>query len=263
MAAAYESAIPENLALLHRGEEELRLKAFEILAQSERLQLHVALVETAMDLADTFLSRAGALRGDMARRDGGRGGASGASATGRRDAPATARGFPRIAGPSPSRRQARARCARAAERRFPASSATGAEARQGRALRRPGKIVGFALHAEQRIGRRGQRPIWTASTAHLRFQPARRVSSRPTGGGYRLAHSPRAGRAGEAAQLEICPQPRRARQAATTCWVCFPRPATPNSTTSPGFSHTGSGLMPMPTPGGVPVAMRSPGSSVM
>ena len=54
MAAAYESAIPENLALLHRGEEELRLKAFEIIAQSERLQLHVALVETAMDLADTF-----------------------------------------------------------------------------------------------------------------------------------------------------------------------------------------------------------------
>lgn len=54
MAATCESAIPDNLALLHRGEEELRLRALEIIGMSERLQLHVALVEVAMDLADTF-----------------------------------------------------------------------------------------------------------------------------------------------------------------------------------------------------------------
>ena len=42
-----------------------------------------------------------------------------------------------------------------------------------------------------------------------------------------------------------------------------PSPSIPSSTTSPAFRYTGSGLMPMPTPAGVPVLMTSPGSSVM
>ena len=41
-----------------------------------------------------------------------------------------------------------------------------------------------------------------------------------------------------------------------------PTPSTPASTTSPGHSHS-CGVLPAPTPSGVPVAMMSPGSSVM
>ena len=37
----------------------------------------------------------------------------------------------------------------------------------------------------------------------------------------------------------------------------------PSVTTSPAFRYWGFGFMPMPTPGGVPVVMTSPGSSVM
>jgi hypothetical protein len=37
----------------------------------------------------------------------------------------------------------------------------------------------------------------------------------------------------------------------------------PTRMTLPGLRNTGSGLTPMPTPGGVPVLMTSPGSSVM
>jgi len=54
---------------------------------------------------------------------------------------------------------------------------------------------------------------------------------------------------------------------ATTFWVCSPRPSMPRCITSPRFKNTGAGLpsflTPMPTPGGVPVVMMSPGSSVM
>jgi hypothetical protein len=42
----------------------------------------------------------------------------------------------------------------------------------------------------------------------------------------------------------------------------LPRPVISIRHTSPGCSHTG-GFMPRPTPGGVPVAMISPGDSVM
>ena len=48
----------------------------------------------------------------------------------------------------------------------------------------------------------------------------------------------------------------------TTVWRCEPRPSTPSSMTSPGFTNTG-GFMPRPTPAGVPVMTMSPGSSVM
>ena len=51
--------------------------------------------------------------------------------------------------------------------------------------------------------------------------------------------------------------------AATTCCVCSPRPCTPRRMVWPGLRNTGSGFMPRPTPGGVPVLMMSPACSVM
>ena len=53
-----------------------------------------------------------------------------------------------------------------------------------------------------------------------------------------------------------------ARDHATTFCVCSPSPATPRRMLSPGFKKRG-GFMPMPTPGGVPVVMMSPGWSDM
>lgn len=47
----------------------------------------------------------------------------------------------------------------------------------------------------------------------------------------------------------------------TTVFVMLPIPSTWQVTTSPSFSHSG-GLRKQPTPGGVPVNMRSPGCSV-
>lgn len=46
---------------------------------------------------------------------------------------------------------------------------------------------------------------------------------------------------------------------ATMVWVCSPNPSMPTLTTSPALRNTGVGLMPRPTPGGVPVRIRSPG----
>src|SRR6266702_1272772 len=54
----------------------------------------------------------------------------------------------------------------------------------------------------------------------------------------------------------------RRHQIATTGCLMTPTPSTPASTTSPGHSHSW-GVLPAPTPSGVPVAMMSPGSSVM
>jgi hypothetical protein len=51
----------------------------------------------------------------------------------------------------------------------------------------------------------------------------------------------------------------RLHRGASTVWRWHPRPSMPSSMTSPGWSQTG-GRNPMPTPGGVPVLMRSPGS---
>src|SRR4029079_472010 len=48
-----------------------------------------------------------------------------------------------------------------------------------------------------------------------------------------------------------------------TFWRERPSPSMPSSTTSPTLRYTGSGLMPRPTPAGVPVLMTSPGSRDM
>ena len=74
--------------------------------------------------------------------------------------------------------------------------------------------------------------------------------------GTRVAHGPQAPRA------EV------QRTNAWTVWVCSPNPSMPRCITSPGRRKRGAGvpsfyLMPMPTPGGVPVVSTSPGSSVM
>lgn len=46
--------IPDNLARLHIGEEELRSKSLELIERDSKLRLHVQLIEVAMDLADMF-----------------------------------------------------------------------------------------------------------------------------------------------------------------------------------------------------------------
>jgi hypothetical protein len=52
--SATHNAIPRNLASLHAGEEFLRGKAIDLLAGDERLRLHLAITEAAMDLADVL-----------------------------------------------------------------------------------------------------------------------------------------------------------------------------------------------------------------
>lgn len=47
-------AIPPNLASLHAGEEFLHSKAIGLIAGDERLRLHLAITEAAMDLADVL-----------------------------------------------------------------------------------------------------------------------------------------------------------------------------------------------------------------
>ncbi|MGR8965730.1 hypothetical protein [Rhizobium leguminosarum] len=46
--------VPENLARLHDGEEQLRAKALDVVAGDRRLHLHLATIEAAMDLANVF-----------------------------------------------------------------------------------------------------------------------------------------------------------------------------------------------------------------
>lgn len=48
------TGITANLDRLHQSEELLRGKALEIIATDERLQLHLVVIERAMDLADTL-----------------------------------------------------------------------------------------------------------------------------------------------------------------------------------------------------------------
>ncbi|MFB9985059.1 hypothetical protein ACFSQQ_41010 [Mesorhizobium kowhaii] len=46
--------IPDNLARLHDGEERLRTRALAVIAGDPHLQLHLATIEAAMDVADVF-----------------------------------------------------------------------------------------------------------------------------------------------------------------------------------------------------------------
>lgn len=48
------ASIPENLELLHTGEEQLRAKAIELVAADEKLLLHLHVSERAMDVLDYF-----------------------------------------------------------------------------------------------------------------------------------------------------------------------------------------------------------------
>ena len=48
------SIILAKLAGLHHGEERLREKAIDLVQGDQRLQLHLSIVEAAMDLADVF-----------------------------------------------------------------------------------------------------------------------------------------------------------------------------------------------------------------
>ena len=49
-----KNIIPENLALLHHGEEGLRAKALALVANDDRMALHLNVVERAMDLSDVL-----------------------------------------------------------------------------------------------------------------------------------------------------------------------------------------------------------------
>jgi hypothetical protein len=48
------SIIPAKLVGLHHCEEQLRAKALDIVQGDQRLQLHLAVVEAAMDLGNVF-----------------------------------------------------------------------------------------------------------------------------------------------------------------------------------------------------------------
>src|SRR5215470_428637 len=48
-----------------------------------------------------------------------------------------------------------------------------------------------------------------------------------------------------------------------TCCFCSPSPSIPRRMVSPDLRNTGEGLMPSPTPGGVPVVTTSPGNRDM
>ena len=79
-----------------------------------------------------------------------------------------------------------------------------------------------------------------------------------TGGGDRVGHV-------EHRRLARCGDDERAHQrdavgSGMTCWVCVPSRVMLSVMVSPPWRYSG-GVMPRPTPGGVPVLIRSPGSS--
>ena len=49
-----ETAIPENLVRLHEGEEQLREKALSLVAEDDRLTLHLGVTEAVMDMLDVL-----------------------------------------------------------------------------------------------------------------------------------------------------------------------------------------------------------------
>lgn len=60
-----DSILPANLVSLHAGEEFLREKALDLISSNARLQLHLSVVEAAMELADV-LRQSGAGRSGIA-----------------------------------------------------------------------------------------------------------------------------------------------------------------------------------------------------
>ena len=111
---------------------------------------------------------------------------------------------------------------------------------------RAGREVGLAARRERHDHRDGA----GGSQRCLRGDAGPDEAPRPAGG---------RGRAGDRG-VSSSRSSIAARQA--TGFSSTPMPVTSIRTTSPGFRYFG-GLKPIPTPAGVPVAIRSPGSSVM
>src|SRR5262249_22292303 len=111
-------------------------------------------------------------------------------------------------------------------------------------------------------------PVWVAGDEHLgEGDQARAIRGRLgderadlVDGGIRVQEDGRRLHRGglELRQVQHVPP----LQTATTAWRRLPMCCTRPSITSPGHTHS-CGLRPAPTPSGVPVAMMSPGSSVM
>src|SRR5450432_3996257 len=99
-----------------------------------------------------------------------------------------------------------------------------------------------------------------------RFSSARRVAPRICStGAPSYLDNPESGlsRCRSAACTNfIAAESYHAQALALTVWRASPKPSMPYSTKSPTFKKLG-GLRPSPTPAGVPVLSRSPGSSVM
>ncbi len=140
-----------------------------------------------------------------------------------------------------------------------------ARARQGDVLRRrrrPHVAGGNDRHAHQRAARRAGDGKG-AGDGGDRVPLLRGDGRRRPRAGQRQGPRARHRRTRRRRALSLArPLSRGVSACARTRCRCSPSPATPSVTTSPGFRYRG-GLRPIPTPGGVPVAMMSPGSSVM
>jgi len=124
-----------------------------------------------------------------------------------------------------------------------------AGASDARGRRAAARITGIADRLGREASARAPAVPFDAGTRHDAAIGAQR--SRPRAASRRR----RSRRVREHPQAPCC-------QAAAIIWRWAPRLSISSSMTSPTFSH-GGGFMPAATPGGVPVGMMSPGSSVM
>lgn len=137
-----------------------------------------------------------------------------------------------------------------------------AQARAAGAKRQGSAVLGAGLHERRDLGRIGRGD----------HRPRREQIMRCVMGHAEPVDSPgtNAARHGQLDCFEQCGASRRqgrlsaahGTDGARMSWRCVPRRSMPSSMTSPGCSQIG-GVKPMPTPGGVPVLIRSPGSSTM
>ena len=123
------------------------------------------------------------------------------------------------------------------------------------------------------VGRR-RRPRWARRSPLLPGVPRRArsagISARQSPPGPARPGRSRTGRASRRGARGQPGQDRRGDRrrvrppahAATVTWVCSPRPSMPSRMVWPGRRYTG-GFWPMPTPGGVPVEITSPGCRLM